>query len=224
MSKRKIYEGLPLPDFLSPPARQGTVIDVQSVSKQFGGIRAVTNTSLTVEAGEIHALIGPNGAGKTTAFNCITGFYTPNAGTVRYRDRDVTKASPHQKAAMGFGRTFQNVGMVKSATALENLKTAQHAKASYDAASGLLGVGRTWQGERAMTARAEADMARMTREMIDAVTALGGSYYLPYRPHATREQFRAAYPRWEAFVRTKREADPGLSLRNAFWDRYLAEA
>ena len=75
-----------------------------------------------------------------------------------------------------------------------------------------------------MTARAEADMARMTREMIDATTALGGSYYLPYRPHATREQFRAAYPRWEEFVRVKREVDPGLVLRNGFWDRYVAEA
>ncbi|MDP9183553.1 MAG: ATP-binding cassette domain-containing protein, partial [Actinomycetota bacterium] len=83
-------------------------------------------------------------------------FYTPNAGTVKYRGKDVTHAPPHQKAAMGFGRTFQNVGMVKAATALENLKTAQHAKASYDAASGLIGVGRTWQGERAMTERADA--------------------------------------------------------------------
>ncbi|EYD73900.1 FAD binding protein domain protein [Rubellimicrobium mesophilum DSM 19309] len=75
-----------------------------------------------------------------------------------------------------------------------------------------------------MTARAEADMARITREMIDAVTAIGGTYYLPYRPHATREQFRRAYPRWEEFVALKRRADPGLRLRNGFWDNYLAEA
>ncbi|WP_210528612.1 FAD-binding oxidoreductase [Rubellimicrobium arenae] len=74
-----------------------------------------------------------------------------------------------------------------------------------------------------MTERAEADMARMTREMIDAVQALGGTYYLPYRPHATRDQFRRAYPRWEEFVAIKRQVDPGLRLRNGFWDNYLAE-
>ena len=75
-----------------------------------------------------------------------------------------------------------------------------------------------------MTPRAEADMARMTREMIEAVTEMGGSYYLPYRPHATAEQFRRAYPRWEEFVALKRRVDPGLRLRNGFWDNYLAEA
>ena len=75
-----------------------------------------------------------------------------------------------------------------------------------------------------MTARAEADMARMTKLMIDAVTAIGGTYYLPYRPHATREQFRRAYPRWEEFLALKRRVDPGLRLRNGFWDNYLAEA
>lgn len=75
-----------------------------------------------------------------------------------------------------------------------------------------------------MTARAEADMARMTREMIEAVLGMGGSYYLPYRPHATPEQFRRAYPRWEEFAALKRRVDPRLRLRNGFWDNYLAEA
>jgi FAD/FMN-containing dehydrogenase len=75
-----------------------------------------------------------------------------------------------------------------------------------------------------MTSRAEADMARMTCEMIDAVQGMGGSFYLPYRPHATRGQFRRSYPRWEEFVALKRRVDPGLRLRNGFWDNYLAEA
>jgi FAD/FMN-containing dehydrogenase len=75
-----------------------------------------------------------------------------------------------------------------------------------------------------MTARAEADMARMTEALIEAVLGIGGSYYLPYRPHATREQFRRCYPRWEEFVGVKRRVDPGLTLRNGFWDNYLAEA
>ncbi len=75
-----------------------------------------------------------------------------------------------------------------------------------------------------MTARAEADMARMTQEMIEAVLAIGGSYYLPYRPHATVDQFRRCYARSAEFVALKRQVDPGLRLRNALWDRYIAEA
>ena len=133
-----------------------SVLEVRDLSIRFGGLQALQDLNLEVNEYEIVGLIGPNGAGKTTAFNCITGFYTPNGGQVLYRGQDVTKAPPHVKARMGFGRTFQNVGMVKSATALENLKTAQHAKATYDVASGLLGVGKTWQGEREMTAKAEA--------------------------------------------------------------------
>lgn len=75
-----------------------------------------------------------------------------------------------------------------------------------------------------MTARAEADMARMTREMIDAVLAIGGSYYLPYRPHATVEQFLRCYPRNLDFLKVKLKADPKMLLRNALWDNYLDKA
>ena len=75
MSKRKIYDGLPLPAFLLPKGLAGTVLEVRGVSKTFGGIRAVTNASLQVGAGEIHALIGPNGAGKTTLFNLVSGLF-----------------------------------------------------------------------------------------------------------------------------------------------------
>jgi branched-chain amino acid transport system ATP-binding protein len=133
-----------------------SVLEVQDLSIRFGGLQALKGLNLEVNEYEIVGLIGPNGAGKTTAFNCITGFYTPDTGTVRYRGKDVTKAPPHVKAAMGFGRTFQNVGMVKSATALENLKTAQHAKAGYDAGSGLLGLGTSLRAEKRLTAKAEA--------------------------------------------------------------------
>lgn len=72
-----------------------------------------------------------------------------------------------------------------------------------------------------MSARSEADMARMTRQMIDGMAAIGGSYYLPYRPHATVEQFAAIYPRAAEFAAAKRTLDPSLTLRNALWDNYL---
>ncbi len=73
-----------------------------------------------------------------------------------------------------------------------------------------------------MTNRAEADHQRMTRDLIDRVLDIGGTYYLPYRPHATTEQFQRAYPSAREFVRRKMELDPGALLRNGFWDRYLS--
>ncbi len=138
------------------PGAGSAVLEISDLSIRFGGLQALQDVNLEVNEFEIVGLIGPNGAGKTTAFNCITGFYTPTTGRVRYRGRDVTDAPPHQKAAMGFGRTFQNVGMVKSATAMENLKTAQHAKAGYDVGSGLLGLPNAARKERELTARADA--------------------------------------------------------------------
>jgi FAD/FMN-containing dehydrogenase len=74
-----------------------------------------------------------------------------------------------------------------------------------------------------MSARAEGDMARMTAELIEAVLSLGGSYYLPYRPHATLAQFQTCYPRAAEFAALKRQVDPKLTLRNALWDRYLGQ-
>jgi FAD/FMN-containing dehydrogenase len=72
-----------------------------------------------------------------------------------------------------------------------------------------------------MTARAEADMERMTRAMINGMIAIGGTYYLPYRPHATVEQFRSAYPRAGDFAAFKRQIDPELRFRNGLWDNYV---
>lgn len=133
-----------------------SVLEVRDLSIRFGGLQALDDVSLEVNEYEIVGLIGPNGAGKTTAFNCVTGFYRPDTGTVAYRGKDVTRTPPHVKAAMGFGRTFQNVGMVKSSTALENLKTAQHARSGYSAVSGLLGLSSALRAERQLTDKADA--------------------------------------------------------------------
>lgn len=130
-----------------------SVLEVRDLSIRFGGLQALKEVALEVNEFEIVGLIGPNGAGKTTAFNCITGFYKPNTGTVHYRGEDATRVPPHKKAAMGFGRTFQNVGMVKGSSVLENLKTAQHARVSYDVASGLLGTGAVLAVERELPPR-----------------------------------------------------------------------
>jgi branched-chain amino acid transport system ATP-binding protein len=132
------------------------VLEVRDLSIRFGGLQALQDVSLTVNEWEIVGLIGPNGAGKTTAFNCVTGFYKPDTGSVVYRGSDVTRMPPHEKAAIGFGRTFQNVGMVKAATALENLKTAQHAKVQYGVVAGLTGAQAVAGEERELESRADA--------------------------------------------------------------------
>jgi branched-chain amino acid transport system ATP-binding protein len=132
------------------------VLEVRDLSIRFGGLQALEGVNLAVNEWEIVGLIGPNGAGKTTAFNCITGFYKPDTGTVTYRGQDVTRYPPHRKAAIGFGRTFQNVGMVKGSTAIENLKTAQHAHVRYSVAAGLIGSDEVAAEERELEARGDA--------------------------------------------------------------------
>ena len=133
-----------------------SVLEVKDLTIRFGGLTAIDGLNVKVDEWEIVGLMGPNGAGKTTAFNCITGFYKPNRGQVFYRGREVTKLPPHRKAALGIGRTFQNVGMVKSETALQNLLTAQHTRAGYGSLKGLTGAGTVRQREKQLTAHAEA--------------------------------------------------------------------
>src|SRR3954469_11020154 len=153
-----------------------SVLELDSVSIRFGGLQALDDVSLSVGEWEIVGLIGPNGAGKTTLFNCVTGFYKPNQGRVRYRGRDVTDAPPHKKAKMGFGRTFQNVGMVKGATALENLKTAQHGQAGYDALTGIVGTPTVLASERELTAKADAILELLGLEAVRDIRVGGMSY------------------------------------------------
>jgi branched-chain amino acid transport system ATP-binding protein len=131
------------------------VLEIRDLTIKFGGLTAIDGLNLKVDEWEIVGLMGPNGAGKTTAFNCITGFYKPTRGRVFFKGADVTKVPPHRKAAMGIGRTFQNVGMVKSETALENLLTAQHTRAGYGAAQALTGSSVVRQREKELVAHAE---------------------------------------------------------------------
>jgi branched-chain amino acid transport system ATP-binding protein len=97
------------------------LLDIVELTKVFGGLQAVKNCSFTVESGVITGLIGPNGAGKTTAFNMISGVLRPDAGTVRFEDKDITGLMPHNVARLGVGRTFQITRELGDLTVLENM-------------------------------------------------------------------------------------------------------
>ena len=104
----------------------GPLLEITGLTIRFGGLVAVDGLDLRVNAGEIVGLIGPNGAGKTTVFNCISRFYQPDRGTIRFKGRDVTRSRSHVIIRFGIARTFQNVELCRSMTALENLLVGQH--------------------------------------------------------------------------------------------------
>ena len=99
-----------------------TLLDVQSVSKRFGGLQALASVAFTVGAGEIVGLIGPNGAGKTTLFNVVTGVYPPDGGRVVFGGEDVTGAAPHRLCKLGAARTFQVSKPFAALTVLQTVR------------------------------------------------------------------------------------------------------
>ncbi|HWX05346.1 MAG TPA: branched-chain amino acid ABC transporter ATP-binding protein/permease, partial [Bradyrhizobium sp.] len=128
MSKRKIYQGLPLPSFLRPDGLTGAVLEVEGVAKHFGGIRAVSNASLKVGAGEIHALIGPNGAGKTTLFNLVSGLYPLDRGTIRLKGREIQGVPSDLICHRGLARSFQITNLFRGLSIYENLRLSLQAQ------------------------------------------------------------------------------------------------
>ncbi|MES2840307.1 MAG: branched-chain amino acid ABC transporter ATP-binding protein/permease [Pseudomonadota bacterium] len=128
MSKRQIFEGLPLPEFLRPKRLEGAVLEARDVGMRFGGIQAVKGANIAVEAGQIHALIGPNGAGKTTTFNLISGMFPPSTGTVRLHGRDIHHLAPDRICQQGLARSFQITNLFKGLTIQENLRLSLQAR------------------------------------------------------------------------------------------------
>ena len=104
------------------------LLTVGGVSKHFGGIKALTNVSFTVNAGEIFGVIGPNGAGKTTLFNALTGLYQPDTGSIDLDGVPIYRRKPHEILQAGFARTFQNIRLFHNMTALENVMVGRHTR------------------------------------------------------------------------------------------------
>ncbi len=111
---------------LAPSGR--AILETVQLTKQFGGLTAVDNVSFRVPEHSIVSIIGPNGAGKTTFFNMLTGLYKPSLGTVSFDGKNVTTKRPDQITALGVARTFQNIRLFGTMSAVENVLVGQHAR------------------------------------------------------------------------------------------------
>ena len=143
------------------------LLEVTGFSKRFGGLVAVSNVDLCLEAGEIRGIIGPNGSGKSTLFNLISGVYTPEpGGTMFFDGEDVTNLPPHEIANRGVARTFQMLRIFSQMTVLENLLVGHHCHTHYGTASAIVGRQVVWQEER-----------RVRAEMMDLLSFIGLADY-----------------------------------------------
>jgi branched-chain amino acid transport system ATP-binding protein len=132
------------------------VLDVEAISKRFGGLQAVDVASFTVASNSITSLIGPNGAGKTTAFNMVSGFLKPDSGRVRFRGREIAGFEPHVIASLGMARTFQDPRVFPEMTVLENVLVGVRQK----------GESPIWAFLRGIEVDAQASRAREKAEQI----------------------------------------------------------
>ncbi len=121
-------------------ANNTIVLEARALTRRFGGLVAVNNVSFTVNKHEIFGLIGPNGAGKTTLFNLITAFIPPSSGKLLYQGAEISQLRPHQIAALGIARTFQNIRLFGELSALENVIIARHLHTKSSIITGILGL------------------------------------------------------------------------------------
>ncbi len=138
------------------------LLQVEHMTHYFGGLRAVHDYNLAIDAGEVHGLIGPNGAGKTTIFNLITGMYRPSEGRILLEDSLLNGLAPYQIAHRGIGRTFQNMRLWRHMTVLEHVKMAHYSKIGYGLAGAFFGTPRRH--------REEAQIEEQARRLLDMMS------------------------------------------------------
>jgi branched-chain amino acid transport system ATP-binding protein len=134
----------------------GPVLELQRVTMQFGGLKAVADLDLTITQGELVGLIGPNGAGKTTVFNVITGVYAPTGGDIVFAGRSIRGLRPHAIAHRGITRTFQNIRLFGSRSCRDNVCIAAHHHARASLFDALVRNGRFERDEAALREQADA--------------------------------------------------------------------
>ena len=135
------------------------ILDVRGISLAFGGLKAVSSFSLSLERGALEGLIGPNGAGKTTIFNLLTGVYRPQAGSIQLEGRDMVGLKPFQIAAAGMARTFQNIRLFGDLSVLDNVRIACHLRTTRWMAAAILRTPGHLGEERAILERSRELLA-----------------------------------------------------------------
>jgi len=170
-----------------------SLLRTEGLAREFGGVRAVDDLSFEIERGKVHSIIGPNGAGKTTLLNLLTGIYAPSAGRIHVDGRDLTGRAPHEFAAHGVARTFQNLQIFFNMSALENVMIGRHLREDRSLWAALLHTPRLVAGERACRTEAR-ELAAFVG--LDA-WADAGADALPYGALKRLEIARAlaAHPR-----------------------------
>ena len=133
---------------LSRATDMSALLEIQDVTMRFGGLCAIANCSIDVEAGRTHGIIGPNGAGKTTLFNLVTGIYRPSSGDIRFKRESISGLRPNRVAALGIARTFQNIRLFKNLTVLENVRVAFDSQLHYSPFEAFFGLPRQARDER----------------------------------------------------------------------------
>ncbi len=134
------------------------ILEAKNVYLSFHGVAALTNVSFQVMKGEIFSIIGPNGAGKTCMMNCINGLYHPQKGSLHFKGTEITRMSPHRRAALGISRTFQKIELFGGMTVLDNIRLGRHLHLK----SGLLSSSIYW----GKTAREEVEARKFIEEEI----------------------------------------------------------
>ncbi len=124
------------------------LLEVNSVSRRFGGVEALKDITFSVHGGEIFSIIGPNGAGKTTLFNLLTGVFYADEGSILFNSHDITRKRTFEIARLGIQRTFQNLQIFLNMNCIENVKTACHTRISSGMISGCLRLKKVIQEER----------------------------------------------------------------------------
>ncbi len=131
-----------------------SLLEIKSLYKHFGGVKAVDGVDYQVDAGEVVSVIGPNGAGKTTLFNVVTGFNAPDSGEIIFDGQRVDGLKPNQITLVGIARTFQAVRLFPNMTVIENVMVGQHPRTRSGLTGAILGLPRTRKEEKAITAKA----------------------------------------------------------------------
>jgi len=131
------------------------LLDLSGLNLAFAGNTVLDDVDFSVPAGQVVSLIGPNGAGKTSLFNCITGFYKPQSGSIRFDGRELLRCKPHAVTAAGIARTFQNLRLFREMTVLENVMSGMHCRSVAGALSAVLRTPRQQAEEREIIAFSE---------------------------------------------------------------------